>query len=147
MLLWLFNKRGFGKIVVILTTISFLWLVSFGLFHHMAQMRPDHTMGGCLLNGQVELCTMNFSEHIALWQSLLISLPEEGGLLSVILLIVILVVAIAARWYFDSEIFEDYTSRRSIFKRQYFRTNLYDPLNEAFSQGILNPKIYELVTI
>jgi len=140
------NKK-FGKIALILTAISFLWLSTFGLFNHMSEMKPDTTMGGCLFDGQTEVCAMNFSEHIALWQRMLTSLPQNTGLIDLLILSITFIATIAFWRNPLFEFFERVVSRLRLYIKQHSQIYLFYYLLEAFSKGILNPKIYESAII
>ncbi|MDO8585168.1 MAG: hypothetical protein Q7R85_03580 [bacterium] len=141
------NKK-FGKIVFILTAISFSWLAMFGLLHHMSEMRMDSAMGGsCLFNGQIEVCAMNFSEHIALWQGMLVSSPQDVGLFGLLILAAVLAAVIVFREKSFVEFSERAALRRRLYAKQHPQTGLFNLLTEVFARGILNPKIYAPATI
>ncbi len=136
------NKK-FVKILFAITAISFLWLGTFGLLHHMSEMRPDNAVGsGCLFNGQTEVCTMNFSEHIALWEGMIRTLPQEIGALS-LLALALLFVAVIVFWQNNLfEFSERIASRWRLYIKQNPQIRLFNSIIEQFSQGILNPKIF-----
>lgn len=138
------NKK-FVNIVFILIAISFLWFGTFGLLQHMVEMKSDSIMNGCLFNGQTEVCAMNFSEHITTWQSMLTSLPQDVGLLAMLILAVISITIIFFWRNFISEISESITSRSKLYIKQFSQIQVFNSLREAFSQGILNPKIYNSI--
>lgn len=147
MIFTLANKKII-KILFALTAISFLWLGTFGLLHHMGEMRPGNaTSSGCLFNGQAEVCTMDFSEHIALWQGMMTSLPQNMGLVDLLILALVLVAVVA---FWRSPLFE-FSERVSSRWRLYIKQNpqirLFNSFIEQFSQGILNPKIFASATI
>lgn len=141
------NKK-IVKILFALTAISFLWFGTFGLLHHMSEMKPDMAGGsGCLFNGQTEVCTMNFSEHMALWQGMFTSLPQEVGVLS-LLALALLLVAVIAIWQKPlTEFSELVASRWRLYIKQNPHIRLFNSIIEQFSQGILNPKIFASATI
>lgn len=132
-----------------LALIAFIFVALFGLSHGMAGMekRSDGTMGGCLFNGQTEVCTMNFSEHIALWEGMMTTLPQEVGVLSLLVLALLLVVIVT--FWQDSlfEFSERVASRWRLYVKQNPHAHLFNSLIEEFSQGILNPKIFASATI
>lgn len=138
------NKK-FIKITFALIAVSFVWFGTFGLLYHMDEMKQDGQMEGCLFDGQSEICTMNFSEHLSSWQSVFTSLPPNTVLLS-LLALAMFSVLITAFWR-DSlfEFFDRIASRSKLYIKQHPQINFFDSLREAFSQGILNPKIYSLI--
>lgn len=135
-----------------LTLLAFIFVALFGLSHGMAGMekRGDGTMGGCLFNGQAEVCTMNFSEHIAIWEGMFTSLPQNTGLVDLLILVLAIVLAVAVIAVWQKNLFE-FSERVSSRWRLYIKQNpqirLFNSLIEEFSQGILNPKIFASATI
>lgn len=136
--------KNLGKVALTLTIISFLWISIFGLFH-MSEMKSDGTMSNCLLNGQLEVCTMNLSAHIALWQNILTGQPQNSGLLGLLILITALAAIIAFGKDPFSELYECTVYHWRLYIKQYTQISLFNFLREAFSQGILNSKKYAAV--
>jgi len=136
------NKK-FVKILFAITTISFLWFGTFGLMHYMSEMKCNIVGGnGCLFNDQTQVCTMNFSEHMALWQGMFMSLPQNTALLDMLTLALVLV-AVIAFWHNPlTELSERVVSRWRLYIKQNPQIRLFNSLVEKFSQGILNPKIF-----
>ena len=135
------------RIIFALTAVAFLWIGVFGLLHHMNEMKADSTAGGCLLNGQLEVCTMNFSEHIILWQKMFTILPRETKLLSLFVLVILFAALIVFWQNFLREFSRRISSRWKLYARQHPQINLFNFLKEEFSRGILNPKIYESIIV
>ncbi len=138
-----FANKKFVKILFIIAAVSFSWFGIFGLLHHMNDMQAHNTaMSGCLFNDQSEVCTMNVSEHIALWQGMLTNLPQNRGLLDLLLLAVVLItVSVLFKiplWKFP----ERAAPRFRLYIKQHPHLRLFNSLIEKFSQGILNPQIY-----
>lgn len=136
------------KILFAATVISFLWLGTFGLVRHMSEMRPNSASGsGCLFNERAETCTMNFSEHIALWVGMVTTLPQDVVALSLLVLALSLVV-VTASW--QDNLFEfskQVASRWGSRIKQNPQVHLFNFLIEEFSRGILNSKIFASATI
>lgn len=141
------NKK-FIKILFALTAISFLWLGTFGLPYHLGEMRFGNAAGsGCLFNDQMEVCIMDFSEHIALWKVMIIILPQAVGASS-LLILALLLVAVIVFWQNNLfEFFEHVASRWRLYIKQNHQVRLFNSLIEEFSQGILHPKIFASATI
>lgn len=140
-------NKTFLKVAFILATVSFLFMGVFGIFHHISDMKTgEETASGsnCLFNGQTELCTVNFSEHITYWQGLFTTRPVQFGMLSLILLMILF--AVVVLWKnLIYEFFEFIASWWRFYIKQLFQIHFFDSLREAFSQGILNTKIYEFI--
>lgn len=137
----LINKK-FGKTLIILTAVSFLWLGTFGLFNHMSEMKHDGAMSGCLFNGYVEICIMNVSEHITLWQGMMTTLPQKAGLADLLVLVAVFAAIIVSYKNRLFDIFEFTGYRRRLYIKQHNEISFFNSLSETFSQGILNLYFY-----
>ena len=135
------STKKLGKIALILTAVVFLWAGTFGLLYHIGEMQAGGAMSGCLFNGQMEICAMNLSEHIALWQRMFTALPQNTNLLNIFILASTLVAVVFWRKSLF-EFFESIASRWRFYIKQHLQVNLLNPLRVAFARGILNPKIY-----
>ncbi|MDP2668561.1 MAG: hypothetical protein Q8P07_01885 [bacterium] len=135
------NKK-FGKTLIILTAVSFLWLGTFGLFNHMSEMKHGGPMSGCLFNGHLEACIMNVSEHIAIWQSMMTALPQKAGFADLLALLALSAAIIVSYKNYIFDLSEFIKSRRKLYIKQHNEISFFNALSETFSQGILNPKTY-----
>ena len=124
--------------------VAFLSVAFFGVSQSMGmEMRDDGTMGGCLFTGMEEICKMTFTEHLNQWQSMFTTTVTKNvfsGVLLLLLAVVFVAVAIFKRNLLL--LFSYYTTRWRLYIRHNPELSLFNPLREAFSQGILNPKIY-----
>ncbi|MEK7117138.1 MAG: hypothetical protein AAB837_03180 [Patescibacteria group bacterium] len=137
------SNRKSIKIIFALIAVSFLWFGTFGLLIHMNEMKQDGHMSGCLFDGQSEICAMNFSEHISSWQSAFTTLPPSNMLLN-LLALAVFSIFVAVFWRNPLfEFFERAHLRWKFYIKRNSELNFFNPLREAFSQGILNPKIYD----
>lgn len=126
----------------LIITAAILWFGTFGLLYHMNDMEADGHVSGCLFDGPTEVCAMNYSEHIATWQNMFTSLPQNISLIN-LLVLTVLSIALLISWRNILKLFESITSRWRLYIKLYPQINFFNFLREAFSQGILNPKIYE----
>lgn len=95
-------------------------------------------MSGCIFVQMDAICPMGFLEHLALLkQTFATALPE-----SALFVLVLLVLALVAKSAF--EIPERSPPPRRLRQRYPYETAVSDwrPLQEAFSNGILNRKVY-----
>ncbi|KKQ76788.1 MAG: hypothetical protein UT61_C0011G0019 [Candidatus Woesebacteria bacterium GW2011_GWA1_39_8] len=139
------NKKTSFKIVFLLSVAALLWFGTFGLMYHMSEMKQDAQMSGCLFDGQSEICTMNFSEHLSSWQSAFTSLPTNTVLLSLLALATFSLLIMA---FWRDPLFEFYERavyRWKLYIKHFSQIQIFNSLREAFSQGILNPKIYSSI--
>ena len=124
--------------------IAFLLAAFFGASQTMAmEKQSDGTTSGCLSTGVEGICQMPFTKHLNEWQSMFMMIAPQR-LLILAFLILLAVVFVAVRIFKPSLLllFSYYSTRWRLYIRQNPNLALFDPLQKAFSQGILNPKIY-----
>jgi hypothetical protein len=120
--------------------MALLFMSSFGMLHMGMNMGPDGTMSDCpFAPGGSSICTMTPLEHIGAIQSLFTTLPQRDNALSLFLLLISGIFAVVFFWQSASPPKLLY-KRRSIFERGYIP--LHGFLQEAFSNGILNSKVF-----
>ena len=138
-------SKKFARFLLVFALIAFLLVAFFGISQSMGMGKQNNgKMDGCIFTGKVEICTMTFSEHISHWQSLFTATTPQNSLalvLLILLAVVFVVIAIFKRNLLL--LFNYYTARWRFYVRNNPELSLFDPIKEAFSQGILNPKIYE----
>lgn len=130
-----FLKQFFPLAAFVVVLATFLWSGSMGM--------PQDTTGqmsSCPIMGVVALCEMSPLVHVAKWQNLFSALPERGGALF------LAIVALSLSMIF--------LLRRARYSPGLFVVPLWmlgskavsipipSTLQEAFSDGILNPKIF-----
>lgn len=126
---------------------AFVILSIFGLGHmNGMEANKDGNMEGCIFTGKTMLCKMGIVEHISLWQSMFTAVPQENLMFMALLILLVAII------FITKNILATRLSRNeALTKRRYLREHpdflLFNPLKEAFSQGILNPKIYEFATL
>lgn len=137
--------KKFSRFLLVLGLIAFLTVAFFGISGSMMGMekRSDGTMGGCIFDGRAEICAMNIVEHLSHWQSMLTApTPQKALAFALLLLLAVVFVAVAIFKRNLLLLFSYYTTRWRLYIRNNPELSLFDNLREAFSQGILNPKIY-----
>ncbi len=126
-------------VLFIFVSISF-----FGVSHLLGmKMNSSGEMSGCLFSGKAEICTMTFLAHLLRWREMFIATIHQNALAFALLIlfsVVFVVVAIFKRKLFL--LFSYYAAYWRLYIKQNQNFSLFNPLREAFSQGILNPKIY-----
>ena len=139
-----FNHKKFSRFVLVFGLIAFLSVAFFGASLSMGMgMKDDGTMGGCLFTGMEEICTMKFDEHLAQWQSMFTTTaPQKALAFALLLLLAVVFVAVAIFKRNLLLLFSHHATRWRLYIRHNPELSLFNPLREAFSQGILNPKIY-----
>ena len=142
------NNNKFGKILLIISAVFFLWISSFGLMYHMNEMKLESTKNSCLFSDSTESCAMTFTEHVTLWQGMITTLPQNIlGIMGALLTMMALTLVFT---FYKNYLFE-FTRRISVryklYIKQHPQINLFNYLGEVFSSGILNTKKYKLATI
>lgn len=99
-------------------------------------------MGNCPFGGHsMAICQMNPMEHIQEWQSMFTMLPTQN-LLSLLFALFALL-AISKLRFWDKFSTPEPPLLLSINRSALINNfRIFDPLKEAFSNGILNPKVF-----
>ena len=130
-------KRG----TLVLAFVAFLTMGTLGFSLGMekgtdGQMSPCPFMG---MNKEV-VCQMTPFEHMAAWQSMFTSLPlKDISVLASLLLLVVVAVFLTKKLWGAKELELMSLHRQRFRYRTFF---FHSPLQEAFSNGILNPKLF-----
>jgi hypothetical protein len=145
------TSRKFAAFLAIISLFAFLSVLLFGISHTFGmEMRENGTMGGCLFDGKAEICPMAFSEHLSRWQGMFTAIPQKADVLITLFL---LISAFGAFLLFNLRrhllllMFSRLSDRWRLYIKQNPHLSLFNHLREAFSQGILNPKIYDLAVL
>jgi|SRR3989338_2476923 len=128
-----------SKTILSFALVAFLLLGTFGFSHAGMTTGMDGQMTNCPFTPGVSICEMNPLEMIAASQNLFTTLPLQKDLFSVLMLIIAAVLLLFVSW-------KPYTPRRHTTSHTLIRRREYIPLSNAlqelFSNGILNPKLY-----
>ena len=129
------------KLSAFLILLAFLVVGLFGLFHFAVNMNNGGEALGCPFMNTPTLCAMNPFYHIAVWQSMFAAsfLKETFSLLALIALLGILFTFILRNFGLTGDMPRSVTRVRQILVRTFAVIN---PLQEAFSNGILHSKIF-----
>ncbi|OGI74912.1 hypothetical protein A3D36_01275 [Candidatus Nomurabacteria bacterium RIFCSPHIGHO2_02_FULL_36_29] len=132
------------KIIKLTVVLAFSAVLLFGFSGFgMMGMDMNSPMVNCPFGGHsMSICKMNPMEHIQEWQSMFTTLPAKDALSSLLSILLALLALFGLRFFkkfslHDQPWPEVYISPFYLRKRQ-----IFDPLKEAFSSGILNPKIF-----
>lgn len=133
-----------GKVVITLGLGAFLFLSVFGMSHSTMNMGPDGsmTMSNCpFMSGQAVVCNMNPLEHIAAWQSMFATTLQQNG--TDLLALFLAALALALVWTRQLWGRPKRNLQPTFSVTQRSKETLPLPLlQELFSNGILNPKIF-----
>ncbi len=140
----MFNKnQRLGTTLFSLGLIALLFMSVVGLPHlgMSTSMEADGnmTMTDCYMPGMTTLCNMSPLEHIASWQAMFTSITTKSFTLSLFLLVLAAVVG----FIWIKQVHSPPRELRSstlLLGRGYIPSAT--PLQELFSSGILNPKLF-----
>lgn len=130
------------KIATLTVSVLTLWVLLFGL----TQFNMDMTMGDGMVNcpfggHSMSICKMNPMEHIQEWQSMFTMIPAKDALSFLSALLALLALLAIGAWKKFSIHNQPWPE---IYINPFYlrRSQIFNPLKEAFSSGILNPKIF-----
>lgn len=130
--------RGFLGIL-----LAFFFLASyFGAVTIEMPMDPDGTMSGCAMPGMATLCKMDPLEHIATWQSMFTATPNQNDIFAMLLVLLSFALAAVLVHSRRNHAPPKLLILSSLFTYYKRRIPIASPLQEAFSNGILHPKIF-----
>ena len=134
-------RKKVSENLIFFTLTSFIFMSILGIGVGMEM--KDGQMSSCPFTaGQEAMCQMNITEHIAQWQQAFLGIPTKGDFLALAVLLFAVALIPFAKQFFQLKKLTESAAR--LFA--YHKANLakvFDPLLTAFSDGILNPKIYE----
>ncbi len=133
-------KLRVRKILTSSVVLATLWILFFGFSQFGAGLDMSGKMINCPFSGHsMSICKMNPMEHIQEWQNMFTSLPIKSSLSILFALFLFLVIRRLVPWHKFSlpEIKYQYT--KYLFKSNF---HVLNPLKEAFSKGLLNPKLF-----
>lgn len=123
---------------LIAATITVLFASSAGM--PGMTTNADGHMSNCPLMGVAALCNMSPLEHIAAWQNIFAALPFKKAAALASLLLLVSFTIFFLRDFWDTSRLQSVAVHRQRFRRR--ARNVHDEIQEAFSDGILNPKVF-----
>ena len=135
------NPIKFLKFLIAFVAIAML-LFGFSGFGMMG-MDMSNPMVNCPFAGHsMSICKMNPMEHIQEWQSTFTTLPAKDTLSSLISILLALLALFGLRFFKKFSLHNQPWPEVYINPFYLRKHQIFDPLREAFSNGILNPKIF-----
>lgn len=129
-----------SKNIIGLASISLLWMMFFGLSQFGMATDVNGNVVKCPFAGHsMSICIMNPTEHIEEWQSMFTTLPVKDTL-AMLSLLLTLFALLKLRQVFSVPKIPQADSYINLF--YIHRPPIFNSLQEAFSRGILNPKIF-----
>lgn len=133
------NKK-LSENLILFTFISFVFMSVLGI--GMGMEMKDGQMSSCPFTaGQQTMCQMNITDHIAQWQQAFLGIPTKGNTIALAILLFAVVFIAFVKPFFQLEKLTELAARLFAHHKANL-AKVFDPLLVAFSDGILNPKIY-----
>ncbi len=130
------------KIAKLFILIPIVWIFLFGLSQMSMDMSMMNGKANCPFSGHsIVICQLNPMEHIQEWQSMFTTLPAKDTL-SILSVILSLLVLLALRFLNTPYLFKKPRIEKYVNPFYLNRVPIFNPLKEAFSRGILNPKLF-----
>ncbi len=131
------NTQKLIKFPIVLVVLTVLL---FGISCFGVGMDANMSIINCPFGGHsMSICKMNPMEHIQEWQSMFTTLPVKDTL-ALLSLLLALFALLKFRQVFSVPKIPQADSYINLFYLH--RHPIFNPLKEAFSSGILNPKIF-----
>ena len=126
--------------LILFVLASFVFMSLFGI--RIGMDIKDGQMSSCpFMASQTSMCQMSVTEHIGQWQQTFLGIPTKTNLLMLALLLLAVIAIPFAKTFTQIKQSEPVVRFISYFKDA--ATKILNPFLLAFSDGILNPKIYE----
>ena len=139
---WLYGKHGVARGFLLLAVGAFLFMSLAGILISGMSMGMagdmQGNMQGCPFMLGTSICHMSLFEHISTWQTMFVA----TGRISLILLAVL---STLVTLFFVSKYFYPpprYFSTRKLTRLSQKSLRFTESLFEAFSSGVLNPKLF-----
>jgi hypothetical protein len=135
----LHGKLSLNLIIFVLASFAFVSLFGIG----MGMEVRDGQMSSCpLMASGTSLCQMSVTEHISQWQQAFLGVPDKTNFLALALLLAAAVLITFAKSLFQPKKLTELAARLFTYHKEHL-VRIFDQLLIAFSDGILNPRIYE----
>lgn len=136
-------RQKLSENLILLVLASFVFISIFG----MSAGLKNGEMSSCpFMIDQESMCEMSVTEHITKWQAVLTGIPTNTTLIMFALVLLATALIPFVKPFSELKNLSALTARMLAYQRAHF-AKIFDPLLLAFSDGILNPKIYEPVRI
>jgi hypothetical protein len=133
-------SRNAAAFLIIFMLASFALVSLFGI--GMGMETRDGQMTFCpFMASKASVCQMSITEHISQWQQAFLGAPVNNKVVIFALLILIFAVISFTKPF--SQIKQSEAATRFLFYLREMVNKIFNQLLIAFSDGILNPRIYE----
>lgn len=133
------NLKSIQNIIKFILVIAVFWVLLFGLFQMDMNMDTMSGQTNCpFASHSMSICQMNPLEHIKEWQSMFTMLPAENLLSFIFVLFALLAISKFPHW---DKLLKLKPSHLFLYNNALYQ-RIFNPLQEAYSRGILNPKLF-----
>lgn len=133
------SKPPDNLILLVLASFAFMSILGMG----MGMEAKDGQMSSCpFMADEASICQMSVTEHISQWQQAFLSVPNKTNFLALALILAAAVLITFAKSLFRLKKLTELAAQLFAYHKEHL-VRVSDPLLIAFSDGILNPKIYE----
>lgn len=140
-------SRKFTHILLFLAILAFFSMNIIGTTHTFGmELQDDGAMGDCPFTDHATVCAMSIPEHLSIWQGMFTAAPQKNFAI-IFFLFVAVAVAVPGTKRQIYALFMRRSSRWRMYIKERSRLQPFHYLREALSQGILNPKIYDLAMV
>ncbi|MEK7151839.1 MAG: hypothetical protein AAB773_00220 [Patescibacteria group bacterium] len=136
-------SQNLTKFLLFFGIIAFLLVGFIGANHLGMNMGSlGQEMSGCSVMGMTTVCQMNPLEHIAAWQNMFVSVSPKGTFDALVLFLAFLLFAFSVKDFWSAGLASFFSDQKTTPILRRTISIIRNPLAEAFSNGILNPKIF-----
>lgn len=130
------------KILISLVVFSAITVIISCTSHFGAKLHIEGQMSDCpFMPGHTSVCKMSPMEHMQAWQSMFTTLIEKDALY-ILYTLLVLFALLGLKYFAKSSLYNLPRLELPTDLGYLKQLLLFDPLREAFSKGILNPKTF-----
>ncbi len=135
-----------AKIIFSVVLIAFAGFSLFGLAATLVAMQNG--MANCFLANDMAVCNMGINQHINIWNTIFNSLLPTLITLGLFLFAALLLLFLPVHAFGNASLLlQSLDLRGFLYRRENPHGSIFNSFQEAFSQGILNPKIYNAASM
>lgn len=134
------KMKNISKLLALTAIVFFLGTMFFSLFHMSMGMDMSGGMSDCpFMTHEEVICPMDFADHLGTWKSVFLAVVPTLVILLVIVSVAVPIASIAPNLL---RRIQSASPPQSRWLKARTYTFFYRSLQELFSNGILNPKLF-----
>ncbi len=134
---------GVKNAIRFLVALSVIAVFFFATSSFVLGLETNSPTANCLFGGHsMSICNMNPTEHIEEWQSMFTTLPPQQYAVFALFALIVLVAFGTLGFWIKFSIHNALLLLSRLRSRRRDSFQIFDPLQRAFSGGILNTKIF-----